>query len=252
MSNRMKLYLVTGNSIGAIVLSLIALAIALPTFNQYINTDPTKDGYVEPRNIAELVSTAQASTVTIHCDLDENTGWFGSAWATDLDLKLEPGYKTALFTNYHVIEDCLNDDGTLIEGSLTIQELGSDTSWDVIVYNYDYENDLALLETTATLTPLTMSDSKPYPGYWVMAVGTAAGYEGSIAFGNVLNFDVSEILITANISHGNSGGPLIDNLGNVVGINTYSAINEQYNGAMSLDAMCAVIIECDGDTYWKD
>ena len=61
-----------------------------------------------------------------------------------------------------------------------------------------------------------------------------------------LNLKYEDILITANISHGNSGGPLVDNEGLVVGTNTFSAIGEQYNGSKSLDSMCAKIIKCDG------
>jgi S1-C subfamily serine protease len=89
------------------------------------------------------------------------------------------------------------------------------------------------------------------PGYWVAAVGTADGYEGSVAFGNVLNGTDNEILTTVPLSHGNSGGPLIDNEGNVVGVNTWGSTTEQYNGAMSLNAMCSVIMKCDSELYWE-
>jgi S1-C subfamily serine protease len=83
-----------------------------------------------------------------------------------------------------------------------------------------------------------------------MALGSADGYEGSVAFGSVLNSNEYEILITANISGGNSGGPLVDNEGRVVGTTSWSSTKEQYNGAMSLNAMCRKIIECDGKYYW--
>jgi hypothetical protein len=53
------------------------------------------------------------------------------------------------------------------------------------------------------------------------------------------------------LSHGNSGGPLVDNEGRVVGVVTWRSTTEQYNGAKSLNAMCAEIIKCDGDYYWK-
>ena len=81
--------------------------------------------------------------------------------------------------------------------------------------------------------------------------GSADGYEGSVAFGNVLNSTKLEILMTAPLSHGNSGGPLVDNEGNVVGTNTFGRIDEQYNGAMSLNALCVKIMECDDDVFWK-
>jgi hypothetical protein len=71
----------------------------------------------------------------------------------------------------------------------------------------------------------------------------------------VLNTTVSQVLITNDSAHGNSGGPLIDNEGNVVGVITASS-NEQYNIAVSLDAFCAKILDCqyesDGEKTWWD
>ena len=57
--------------------------------------------------------------------------------------------------------------------------------------------------------------------------------------------------MTATLSYGNNGGPLVDNGGNEVGTNTFGPIYEQYNGAMSLNALCAKIMECEGDVFWK-
>jgi S1-C subfamily serine protease len=86
-----------------------------------------------------------------------------------------------------------------------------------------------------------------------MNYGTADGWIGSVAIGTVLNFINSEIFITANTSEGNSGGPLLDNEGKVIGTTSWIKIDEQYNGAKSLDAMCAKILECEygkGTRYW--
>jgi S1-C subfamily serine protease len=89
-----------------------------------------------------------------------------------------------------------------------------------------------------------------------MALGSADGYEGSVAFGNVINSTASEILVTNNISGGSSGGPLVDNEGNVVGVMTWSLDEEQYNGAMSLDTFCVKILKCEfefeGKKTWWD
>ena len=85
---------------------------------------------------------------------------------------------------------------------------------------------------------------------------SADGYEGSIAFGNVLNLIYNDILITNNVSGGNSGGPLVDNEGVVVGMVSWLKDTEQYNGAKSLDAFCAKILDCkyesDGEKTWWD
>jgi hypothetical protein len=38
----------------------------------------------------------------------------------------------------------------------------------------------------------------------------------------------------------------------VVGTNTFGRIDEQYNGAMSLNALCVKIMECEEDVFWKE
>ena len=84
-----------------------------------------------------------------------------------------------------------------------------------------------------------------------MALGSADGYEGSVSFGAVMNTTDDQILITANISPGSSGGPLIDNEGLVIGTTSWGNETEQYNGAKSLNAMCAEILKCEGEFYWE-
>jgi S1-C subfamily serine protease len=158
-------------------------------------------------------------------------------------------YPTTLITNHHVIDECI--DGA---GVVTINRLFEDKV-DAVIVKWDEENDLAVIATEIKLPVLELSDNYPWPGYWMMAVGSADGYEGSVSFGNVLNMNRSEVLITNNISPGSSGGPLIDNEGFVVGVTTWGLDIEQYNGAMSLDAFCAKILECEYDykgraTWW--
>ena len=43
----------------------------------------------------------------------------------------------------------------------------------------------------------------------------------------------------------------VDNEGNVVGVVTFIAKEEQYNVAMSLNAFCAKILTCEEDYYWQ-
>jgi S1-C subfamily serine protease len=169
----------------------------------------------------------------------------GTAFAVNLEGYTDQG-KTALFSNHHVIEDCI------YQGVLTIQNLDGKV-FDVVLENYDPENDLALLSADIEMSYLDLTDYPPQAGYWVMSYGTADGVEGSIAIGNVLNITTdNEILITAALSQGNSGGPLIDNEGNVFGVSTAVMTTErsQYNSVGSLDRFCAVILECDGKDYW--
>ena len=234
------------------MLAIIAVPFALGAFvlawspsDQFHNSDPHHDGYVQPRSVGELVEKVQASTVSVFCDLSKNDGVMGTAWAIELKNGIGKKNPTTLITNHHVIEECIGGKGTL-----TVAELWKDEVPASIV-KWDEENDLAVLATGLKLKPLGLSQSEPWPGYWVMVLGSADGYEGSVSFGSVLNTFSTEIFITANTSHGNSGGPLIDNEGLVVGTTSWGHKKEQYNGAKSLNAMCAKILKCKGEFYWE-
>ena len=233
-------------SVSTLFFLMIGLVFVWGPITQYRNTDPAIDGYVQPRSIADLVALVQDSTVSIYCEFGSKGEYdLGTGWALDIETERESEYPTALVTNHHVIENCLNGKGEVFVEALEGEKIPA------VIDNWDAENDLAIIATKLIIKPLELSPNNPSPGYWVMAVGTADGYEGSVAFGNVLNVTDTEVLITAAISSGNSGGPLVENEGKVIGTNSWSAKKEQYNGAMSLDAMCIGIMECEGKTYWK-
>ena len=239
------------------LLAIIATPFALGAFLltwapsiQYTNEDPAGDGYVPPRSIEKLVERTQESTVTVWCEPKVGKGSQGTAFAIELETDVSNSYPTALITNHHVIKNCIG-----VNHELTIALQFEDPVAAVIV-KWDEENDIAVLATKMKLPVLELSENATWPGYWVMALGSADGYEGSVSFGNVINSNSAEILITNNVSSGNSGGPLIDNEGKVVGVITWAFGEEQYNGAKSLDAFCAKILKCEyeyeGEKTWWD
>ena len=234
--------------------TIIALPFALGAFiltwapaQQFYLSDPRSDAYVPPRNIEKLITNVQDSTVTIYCRPNDPKvkANLGSGWAIDLENDQSLRFQTTLITNHHVIENCLDGKGKVTVSALYGKE------YQAVIDNWDEENDLASIASALEVTPLKLSKYEPYAGYWVAAIGTADGYEGSVAFGNVLNSTQLEILMTAPLSGGNSGGPLVDNEGNVVGTNTFGQIDEQYNGAMSLNALCLKIMECENELFWQ-
>ena len=233
-------------------LAIIATPFALGAFllawapsNQFHLSDPKQDGYVQPRSSGDLVAKTQESTVSVFCEKAKDDLKVGTAWAIELKNGMDETNPTTLITNHHVIEECLNGKGKLTVAELFKKEVPAQ------IIKWDEENDLAVLATGLKLEPLALSQAEPWPGYWVMVLGSADGYEGSVSFGSVLNSTDTEIFITANISGGNSGGPLIDNEGKVVGTTSWGHKSQQYNGAKSLNAMCAKILECDGEWYWE-
>lgn len=218
-----------------------------PLKDFYSQTDPDTNGYVEPRDLGSIIDKLDASVLTIYCELNEEDSIQGTAWSFDYEDITNTG-KSALMTNHHVIEDCVSG------GRLTLEDYWGET-YDARLESYDEYNDLAIVSTSHKIPPLTLASYPPSGGYWVMAYGTADGYIGSIATGNIINLDeYGDLLITASLSGGNSGGPLVDNEGNVFGVNTWSGnseeANTQYNVSVSLDSFCDKLIACDGDTYW--
>ena len=233
----------------ATLATIVAVALLFSSIRgpleQYRISDPVENGYVEPRDYAGIVNKLESSVVTVFCDVSDEEGSQGTAFAIYLESYTDKGI-TALMTNHHVIEDCID------QGKLTIRNYDGKI-FDAVLENYDAENDLALLSADVEMSYLDLADYPPSPGYWVMSFGSPEEVEGSIAIGNVLNITTdNEILITAALSLGNSGGPLVDNEGNVFGVSTAISTTElsQYNIVGSLDRFCAVILECDGKDYW--
>ena len=94
--------------------ALGAFLLAWAPAQQFSETDPRKDGYVQPRSISDLVDKTQASTVTVYCEPNKTDFSQGTAWAIDLPNGVEEEFPTTLITNHHVIEKCIGLDGKLM------------------------------------------------------------------------------------------------------------------------------------------
>jgi len=126
-----------------------------------------------------------------------------------------------IVTNNHVIDGA--DEINVI--------LQDDTNLTATVVGRDKKTDLALLKVTTKkpLTAVTFGDSdKVRVGDWILAIGNPYGLGGSVTAGiisararDIQSGPYDEYLQTdAPINRGNSGGPMFDMDGNVVGINT--------------------------------
>src|SRR4051812_24531468 len=128
-------------------------------------------------------------------------------------------------TNQHVVDGATSIKGTFADGkTATAKVVGTDRSTDVAVIKVD--------ASSAELHPLTFADSNDVQvGDGVIAIGSPFGLEGTVTTGIVSaldrtieapnNFTISGAIQTdAAINHGNSGGPLLDSAGRVIGINS--------------------------------
>ncbi len=127
-----------------------------------------------------------------------------------------------IVTNYHVIED----------GTAGVIQLSDGTQAAIgNVLGYDENLDIAILETTATnTTPVEIGNSSLVEvGDTVYAIGypaaTTIGFSSSTFTTSMVSMNRSiggynYIQSTVDITHGNSGGTLINTYGEVIGITT--------------------------------
>lgn len=126
-----------------------------------------------------------------------------------------------IVTNNHVIADADEIVANFADGSKLVAELvGTDPKTDLAVLRVKPDGDLPFV---------SLGDSeKSRIGDWVMAIGNPFGLGGSVSIGIVsaIGRDINSgpydnfIQTDAAINRGNSGGPLFNMSGEVIGINT--------------------------------
>jgi putative serine protease PepD len=130
----------------------------------------------------------------------------------------------------------------VVEGATAIQVRFHDGSVaKATLVGNDPSSDTAVIKVSvpsAKLKPLALADSSNVePGQGAVAIGSPFGYEESITAGIVSAVDRSieapngysipnAIQTDAPINHGNSGGPLIDASGKVIGVNVQIAADD--------------------------
>jgi putative serine protease PepD len=130
-----------------------------------------------------------------------------------------------VITNQHVVAGATEAEVTFADGR----------SYDASVVGADPSTDLAVLKVDApasVLKPLELAESSSVEvGEGVVAIGSPFGLDGTVTTGIVSalkrqitapnDFAIDDAIQTdAAINHGNSGGPLLDLDGRVIGVNS--------------------------------
>ena len=165
--------------------------------------------------VVQVVSTSVVSNSPFFGPQEQQA--LGSGFVIDKD-----GH---VVTNYHVVQ-----------GAKKVQVSFSDNEQrDATVVGSDPTTDIAVLKIRGawarSLTPLTLGDSSSVQvGDAVIAIGNPFGLERTVTAGIVSalqrqikapnGYEIDEAIQTdAAINHGNSGGPLLNANGDVIGVN---------------------------------
>ncbi len=211
---------------------------ALPKAEEGGNTEITYLTLTEDSAIIEAVAKVKPAVVTVINTLPPQRGFFGqilepqaSGSGVIID---ERGY---IVTNNHVVEN-----------SRSLEVIFADDSKvSATLVGADVFSDLAVIRVEGELPAVAaLGDSAALqPGEPVIAIGSPLGdFKGTVTVGVVSALDrrlelgqgvTMEGLIQtdAAINQGNSGGPLVNVLGQIIGINTAIVRGSGYGGAVT-------------------
>ncbi|MBX6722823.1 MAG: trypsin-like peptidase domain-containing protein, partial [Dactylosporangium sp.] len=172
----------------------------------------------EPESLAGVVRRVLPSVVTIRVATPRGTS-LGSGFIASSD-----GY---VITNDHVVEGAT--------GTATVTFDDNSTAAARLV-GRDPESDIAVLKVDRTgLTPVEFGDSDAIAvGDPALAIGSPLALANTVTYGIVSAVDrtiqagerggpvryYAAIQTDAAVNHGNSGGPLVDGAGRVIGVNS--------------------------------
>ncbi len=192
----------------------------------------------QPRTIGEIYREMGPGVVQITSEVVSDS-FFGEQRGEALGSGFVIDKQGHVVTNYHVVQNA----------SEVYVNFSQDDQLEAEVVGVDPSTDLALLKVDAhqrALTPLTLGDSDGVRvGDEVVAIGNPFGLDRTVTSGIVSalqrqirapnNFTIDKVIQTdAPINRGNSGGPLLNAQGDVIGVNTQIATGGTSEGNVGI------------------
>jgi serine protease Do len=202
-------------------------------------------------DLTDVIAEARAAVVTITSQVATSFGGRPDGTATGIGSGVVVTSNGYILTNAHVVQD---------SQALTV-ELADGTQYEATVVEVSPSDDLALIRIDASgLAAATIGDSASLEvGETAIAIGSPLGeYTDTVTKGIVSALDrditvrdgatgaaveLTDLIQTdAAINEGNSGGPLLDAAGQVIGINTAMASSAEGLGfATPIDAAASLL-----------
>jgi len=182
----------------------------------------------DAQTVSAIYKSASPAVVEIEVT-EKTTGYFGQSYSEGLGSGFLIDSSGYIITNNHVVESASDVSVLFTDGNnVTATVVGTDSS-----------HDLALIKVDASavsgITPLKLGDSDEVEiGETVIAIGNPYGLQNTVTVGVISGLDrtlsSSDISTGSNLDNmiqtdaslnpGNSGGPLLNSSGEVIGVNT--------------------------------
>ncbi len=223
---------------GKIIAIILVLVIAAGAYGVGSFVSATKAATASPvlydENTVNTIYTSTSPGVVEIVTAQQGTGFFGrSVQGEGSGIVVDSNGN--ILTNNHVVAGATSVTVNFSSGkTATANVVGTDAVKDLAVINVGSSN-------VSGITPLTLGDSSTLKvGQLAIAIGSPFGYENTVTVGVIsgLNRSISDSSYTgmiqtdAALNPGNSGGPLLDANGAVIGINT--AIETSSTGARGI------------------
>jgi len=182
-----------------------------------------------------IARTAELSIFTVETKEDEGSAWVAHSDANGSDL----------ITNFHVVASAWS------AADVTVEVHQGDRVMNGTITRVDRVDDLAVIHVAERFPQLQPRSQRPQLGETVMAIGSPLGLGGSVSVGVVSGFrslDGSDFIqFSAPISPGNSGGPILDHNGQVIGVASAKFVGdgvEALSLAVPVQTVCATVTSC--------
>ena len=188
-----------------------------------------------PTDLPGLLEEVQDAIVTVEAGPYQGTGFaiYGDVLGRAT---------TAILTNEHVVREA-----TAPGGPKVFVRQG-DRRFRATLRGWDVDRDLALLLVDRWLPRLQWASDRGHRaavGEAVIAIGSPYGIEQTVTTGVISTFHRGFIQTDAAVNPGNSGGPLLNRFGEVVGVVSYRLSEAQnINFAVPVEDACKVVLDC--------
>lgn len=207
-------------------------------------TDPL---FLPPEDLGGLIADVKDISVTVSCADGSGTGWVIDTQATPIirpSVRKDygPEYQTTVVTAEHVISDCRKD------GRQVRVRIG-ETSMPAVLMSWDKDRDVATVGIE-----MPREGARPFTftpdGSWAMTVGAPLDDVLVPTIGQVVHDDGYDLYLHLTSRPGNSGGPVVNARGDVIGTIGGTILDEEtdapvgWSYAAPVEALCEKLFTC--------